>query len=654
MATICLVGNPNCGKSTLFNKVTNTIAHVGNWAGVTVEEKAGDWDGNKTLDLPGIYSLSPYSPEETLSRRFILDSEPDLIIDVIDATNLERSLYLTTQLVELGRPMILALNMQDLLRKEGIKIDQKQLSKMFNIPVVNISASKGTGIEELKIAVDKILSDKVIPSCPIFAPPLEKVITELIEDDFMHHAPQAYPRRWCAIKLLEKDELFLTRMPQIPEKLQAHLAQETKNLEKIFDDDIDAIVIDQRYHIAEDITRICEVKASPVKKFTIDTIVTNKFLAIPIFVLVMGLVFYLSISLVGGLTTPLIEQSIASSSSFLHIFLDSFGVLPFLSDMLIDGIISGVGAVLTFLPQLFVLFALLSILEDCGYMSRIAFIMDRAMRALGLSGKSIIPLVIGTGCSVPAIMSTRTIEHPKMRKLTILVTPFIPCGAKLPIFSLIIASFFPTAWYLAPMMYFIGIIAITVTGIISQLTDRHKESNAFILELPRYQVPTWRNTWLQTWDRTRGFVVKAGTTILLASIIIWFFSNFNVRLQSVSDPTESMLALLGRFIAPIFRPLGFGSWQASVALLTGIAAKESIVSTLSVALQGASVTTLFTKASGFAFIMFILLSSPCIAALSAMASEYKDRKVFWGALAYQMTLAYVSTFIVYRILLGVL
>lgn len=654
MATICLVGNPNCGKSTLFNKVTNTIAHVGNWAGVTVEEKAGDWDGNKTLDLPGIYSLSPYSPEETLSRRFILDSEPDLIIDVIDATNLERSLYLTTQLVELGRPMILALNMQDLLRKEGIKIDQKQLSKMFNIPVVNISASKGTGIEALKSAVDKIIHDKIIPSCPIFAPPLEKVITDLIEDDFMHQAPKAYPRRWCAIKLLERDELFLTRMPQIPEKLQAYLDQETKVLEKIFDDDIDAIVIDQRYHVAEDITKICEVKASPVNRFTIDTIVTNKFLAIPIFVLVMGLVFYLSISLVGGLTTPLIVDGKAHISSVLHTFLDSLGVLPFLSNMLIDGIISGVGAVLTFLPQLFVLFALLSILEDCGYMSRIAFIMDRAMRALGLSGKSIIPLVIGTGCSVPAIMSTRTIEHPKMRRLTILVTPFIPCGAKLPIFSLIIASFFPSAWYLAPMMYFIGIIAITVTGIISQLTDRHKENNAFILELPRYQIPTWRNTWLQTWERTRGFVVKAGTTILLASIIIWFFSNFNVRLQSVNNPTESMLALLGRFIAPIFKPLGFGSWQASVALLTGIAAKESIVSTLSVALQGESITTLFTQASGFAFIMFILLSSPCIAALSAMASEYKERKVFWGAVAYQMTLAYVSTFIVYHILLGVL
>jgi ferrous iron transport protein B len=653
MATICLIGNPNCGKSTLFNKVTNTVAHVGNWAGVTVEEKYGDWNGNKTLDLPGIYSLSPYSPEEKLSRRFILDSEPDLIIDVIDATNLERSLYLTTQLVELGRPMILALNMQDLLEKEGIKIDLEQLSKMFHTPVVNISASKGTGIDELSKAVDKILAEKKIPSCPLFAPPLEKVISFLIADDFMHKAPKAYPRRWCAIKLLEEDELFLEHMGVVPDKLKNSLKESREKLSKVFDDDIDAIIIDQRYHVAEDITKICEFKTEPEKQFKIDTILTNRFLAIPIFVLIMASVFYLSISLVGGLTIPLIESSIETISTQLHIFLASVGVIPFLSNMLIDGIISGVSAVLTFVPQLFVLFTLLSLLEDCGYMSRIAFIMDRAMRDLGLSGKSIIPLVIGTGCSVPAIMSTRTIEHPKMRKLTILVTPFIPCGAKLPIFSLIIGSFFPDAWYMAPMMYFLGILAITITGIVAQLFDRHKESNAFILELPRYQMPTIRNTWIQTWDRTKGFILKAGTTILLASIVIWFLSNYNFRLQEAL-PTDSMLAFLGRIIAPIFKPIGFGTWQASVALLTGIAAKESIVSTLSVALQGAAITTLFTKAGSFSFILFILLASPCIAALSAMATEYKDRKLFWGAIAYQMILAYVSSFIAYRILLGVL
>ncbi|MBK5199927.1 MAG: ferrous iron transport protein B [Spirochaetaceae bacterium] len=652
MATICLIGNPNCGKSTLFNKVTDMVAHVGNWAGVTVEEKYGDWNGNQTLDLPGIYSLSPYSPEEKLSRRFILDSEPDLIIDVIDATNLERSLYLTTQLVELGRPMILALNMQDLLEKEGIKIDLEQLSKMFHTRVVNISASKGTGIEELSRAVNKTLADKKIPSCSLFAPPLEKIITQLIADDFMHVAPKAYPRRWCAIKLLEEDELFLERMPPIPEKLQKSLADSREKLIKVFDDDIDAIIIDQRYHVAEDITKICEFKTEPPQKFKIDTILTNRFLAIPIFIMVMASVFYVSISLIGGLTIPLIDSSITSISAQLHIFLDSVGVIPFLSNMLIDGIISGVSAVLTFVPQLFILFTLLSILEDCGYMSRIAFIMDRAMRDLGLSGKSIIPLVIGTGCTVPAIMSTRTIEHPKMRKLTILVTPFIPCGAKLPIFSLIIGSFFQNAWYLAPMMYFFGILAIAITGIISQLLDRHKESNAFILELPRYQMPTLRNTWVQTMDRTKGFILKAGTTILLASIVIWFLSNYNFTLKEAL-PTNSMLAFLGRLIAPIFKPIGFGTWQASVALLTGIAAKESIVSTLSVALQGAAITTLFTKAGSFSFILFVLLSSPCIAALSAMATEYKDKKLFIGAIAYQVGLAYLASFISYRILLGV-
>jgi ferrous iron transport protein B len=654
MATICLIGNPNCGKSTLFNIVTNTVAHVGNWAGVTVEEKYGDWDGNKTLDLPGIYSLSPYSPEETLSRRFILDSEPDLIIDVIDATNLERSLYLTTQLVELGRPMVLALNMGDLLEKEGITIDKDQLSKMFHCRVVNISAAKGTGIEELNLAVERTLSDRKIPSCPLFAKPLESLITELIADDFMHVAPKAYPRRWCAIKLLEADELFLEQMPPIPTNLQNKIDLVISNLVEIFNDDIDAIIIDQRYHVAEDITQICEVKKTPIEKFKIDSVLTNRILAIPFFILIMASVFFLSISVVGGYSTPLIEHSIQAISNSLHIFLNSLGVIPFLSNMLIDGIITGVGAVLTFVPQLFVLFILLSLLEDCGYMARIAFIMDRAMRELGLSGKSIIPLIIGTGCSVPAIMSTRTIEHPKMRRLTILVTPFIPCGAKLPIFSLIIGSFFPNAWYLAPMMYFIGILAIAVTGIISQLIDKHKESNAFILELPRYQLPTVKNTWIQTWERTSSFIQKAGTTILLASIVIWFLNTYSFNFQEVLNPEESMLASIGKFIAPIFKPLGFGTWQASVALLTGIAAKESIVSTLSVALQGASITTLFSKAGSFSFIMFILLASPCIAALSAMSSEMKDKKVFIGALLYQTGLAYLSSFIVYRILLGVL
>lgn len=653
MAKICLVGNPNCGKSTLFNKVTNTVAHVGNWAGVTVEEKYGNWNGNQTLDLPGIYSLSPYSPEEKLSRKFILDSEPDLIIDVIDATNLERSLYLTTQLVELGRPMILALNMQDLLEKEGIKIDLEQLSKMFNTCVVNISASKGIGIEELSAAVDKTLSEKRIPSCPLFAPPLEKVITQLIADDFMHLAPKAYPRRWCAIKLLEEDELFLNNLPPIPEKLKLSLIDNREQLCKIFDDDIDAIIIDQRYHIAEDITKICELKITPPQKFNLDTILTNKFLATPIFILIMASVFYISISLVGGLTIPLIESSVNTISTQLHILFDSLGVISFLSNMLIDGIISGVSAVLTFVPQLFILFTLLSILEDCGYMSRIAFIMDRLMRNLGLSGKSIIPLVIGTGCSVPAIMSTRTIEHPKMRKLTILVTPFIPCGSKLPIFSLIISSFFPNGWYLAPLMYFIGIVAIAITGIISQLLDKHKESNAFILELPRYQLPTIRNTWIQTCDRTRGFILKAGTTIMLSSVVIWLLSNYNLRMQEVL-PSDSMLALLGRLIAPILKPIGFGTWQASVALLTGIAAKESIVSTLIVALQGEAITTIFTKAGGFSFILFILLSSPCIASLSAIAKEYKDKKLLIGTIVYQCGLAYLASFITYRILLGVL
>ncbi|NLK06957.1 MAG: ferrous iron transport protein B, partial [Spirochaetales bacterium] len=533
MQTLALIGNPNCGKTTLFNLLTGTSAYVGNWPGVTVEKKEGMTNGHRILDLPGIYSLSPYSPEEKLSRRYILEEQPDLIIDVIDATNLERSLYLTNQLAELGRPLLLVLNMEDLLEKEGITIDAKRLSQMTGAPVVQISASKGTGIEALQAQIEKSLSEKRLPLCPLFSNFVERYISEIIGDDYLHQIPKGRQMRWAAIKLIEADELFLSSMPAPPPAFKTYIEKARKELEAHFEDDPEAIIIDQRYKVAEHIAKDCQIRKNTKKGFDFDSIATHRFAAIPLFLAIMAGVFYLSIGLVGGYTTPLLEELFAFLGEQVHLGADRFGVLPLLSGILADGIIAGVGAVLTFVPQLFVLFLLLSILEDCGYMARIAFIMDRMMRTLGLSGKSIIPLVIGTGCSVPAIMSSRTIEHQKQRELTVIVTPFIPCGAKMPVFALMLTYFFPGKWFIAPMIYLLGIVAVVITGLLARALDRHKETNAFILELPRYQLPSPRNTWLQTRERTLGFIQKAGTIILLSSVIIYLLSSYSFTLQAV-------------------------------------------------------------------------------------------------------------------------
>jgi len=653
MLTIALIGNPNCGKTTLFNALTKTNAYVGNWPGVTVEKKEGIINGHKILDLPGIYSLSPYSPEEKLSRRYILDEQPDLIIDVIDATNLERSLYLTNQLSELGRPMIIALNMEDLLHKQGICIDVKRLKQMTGCSVVQISASKGTGLEELQKKIEIALVEKKLPLCPLFANYVERYISHIIADDYLHLIPKGRQMRWAAIKLLEGDELFLSSMPPVPQLLQTYLDQARTELSEHFDDEIEAIIIDQRYKVAEHIAKDCQIKTKAKESFNFDTIATSRFGAIPLFIPIMAFVFYLSIGLVGGHTTELMETFFEMLGQHVHTLLALVHVHPLLCGILVDGIIAGVGAVLTFVPQLFVLFLLLSILEDCGYMARIAFIMDRMMRSMGLSGKSIIPLVIGTGCTVPAIMSSRTIEHQKQRELTVIVTPFIPCGAKMPIFALMLTYFFPGKWFIAPLIYLLGIIAVIATGLIARALDKHKETNAFILELPRYQIPTAKNVWLQTKERTLGFVQKAGTIILLASIVIYLLSSYSFTFTSV-DADLSMLAVLGRFISPLFIPLGFGFWQASVALLTGIAAKESIVSTISVTIGTANLASFFDPASALAYMTFILLSSPCIAAISAMFKELGSKRKLLYAVLWQTGFAYVSALLVRLIVLAIL
>ena len=650
MHTIALVGNPNSGKTTLFNALTGSTAYVGNWPGVTVEKKEGLSNGHKILDLPGIYSLSPYSPEEQISRRYILNEQPDLIIDVIDATNLERSLYLSTQLAELGRPLLLALNMEDLLVKDGIAIDTKRLSQMFGTPVVQISATKGTGIAELKVEIEHALSNPQTPPCPLFSSSIERKLTTLIEDDYLHEIPHGRQMRWAAIKLLEGDELFLETMPPIPPGLNTYLEETRTHLQELYDDDVESIIVDQRYKVAERLARESLIqKEAKEKRFTFDMIATHRIWAIPLFILIMSGVFFLSVGVVGGGTTALLEGFFENLAEWVVATGESWQVHPFLIGILSDGIIAGVGAVLTFVPQLFILFLLLSILEDCGYMARIAFIMDRQMRSMGLSGKSIIPLVIGTGCTVPAIMSTRTIEHQKQRELTIIVTPFIPCGAKMPIFALMLTYFFRNKWYMAPLMYVMGILAVIVTGLLARAIDRHKETNAFILELPRYQMPSPKSVWRQTKDRTLGFIYKAGTIILLASIVIYLLSSYSFAFKAV-DAEESMLALLGR-IAPVFIPLGFGFWQAAVALLTGIAAKETIVSTLSVVIGTSSLTGFFDPAGALAFMTFILLSSPCVAAMAAMLKELGSKRKFLFAILWQFGFAYLVSLLVRYIVL---
>ncbi len=531
---------------------------------------------------------------------------------------------------------------------------------MTGSPVVTVSASKGTGIDALKEAIEHSLEEKHAALCPLFSNFVERYISHIIENDYLHAIPEGRQMRWAAIKLIEEDELFLSSMPPIPEEFKTYLLKARAELVAHYDDDPEAIIIDQRYKVAEHIAKDCQIRKQKEKSFNFDSIATNRIAAIPLFILIMGAVFYLSIGLVGGYTTPpILENLFGYLGNQVLTLSNTLGVHPpLLSGTLVDGIIAGVGgAVLTFVPpQLFVLFLLLSVLEDCGYMARIAFIMDRMMRTLGLSGKSIIPLVIGTGCSVPAIMSSRTIEHQKQRELTVIVTPpFIPCGAKMPVFALMLTYFFPPGqWYIAPpMIYLLGIVAVIVTGLLARAIDKHKETNAFILELPpRYQLPTVKNVWLQTKERTLGFIQKAGTIILLSSVIIYLLSSYSFTLRSV-DAESSMLAILGRIIAPLFAPpLGFGFWQATVALLTGIAAKETIVSTLSVTIGTANLGAYFDPASALSYMTFILLSSPCIAAISAMFKELGSKRKLLYALLWQTGFAYVSALLVrYMVLL---
>lgn len=671
---IALAGNPNSGKTTLFNALTGSNQFVGNWPGVTVEKKEGILKKHKEVtitDLPGIYSLSPYTLEEVVTREYLLKQEPNAIINIIDGSNLERNLYLTTQLLELEIPMIIAINMMDIVKKQGHIINIKELSKKLGCPIVEISALKNTGIdiliEQALMIVNKPAStlqhhfDKVVEDCLLT---IEKSLdTSIIK------------KRFYAIKLFENDQKIISNI-SLTKEIKANI----KEVEKHFDDDVESIITNERYQYISSIIDGCYQRNTSEELTTsdkIDRIVTNRWLALPIFAVVMFIVYYVSVTTIGSIATDWVndgifgegwqffQMTVPSIPTLLEGVLEALGTAGWLNSLLVDGIVAGVGAVLGFVPQMLVLFFFLAFLESCGYMARVAFIMDRIFRKFGLSGKSFIPMLIGTGCGVPGIMASRTIESNRDRKMTIMTTTFIPCSAKLPIIALIAGALFNGASWVAPSAYFLGIAAIICSGIILKKTKIFAGDPApFVMELPTYHFPTIMNVLRSMWERGWSFIKKAGTVILLSTIFIWFTSNYgfvNGSFGAVEElSNQSLLAMLGKSIAWIFTPLGFGDWQASVATVTGLVAKENVVGTFGilygigeVAEDGAEIwTTLassFTAIAAYSFLVFNLLCAPCFAAIGAIKREMNNAKWTWFAIGYQTIFAYLVAFCVYQV-----
>ena len=676
---IALAGNPNCGKTTMFNALTGANQYVGNSPGVTVEKKEGKLKGKKgkgediiVPDLPGIYSLSPYTLEEVVSRDYVLKENPDVIIDLVDATNIERNLYLTTQLIETGVPVVIALNMADLLEKRGIKIDTKRLSMLLDCPIIETSALRGEGLDKLiDEAVKVAKSSKVDLPKEIFSKDMEAAIDEVkgvlptsVTDD---------KKRWYAVKFLENDEKVKEAM-KLSASGQSLVDTKRQELEKQHDDDMESIVTDERYKFIQKIvnTTVKKAKDKLTVSDKIDRIVTNRILGIPIFVAVMWLVYYVSVTTVGTFVTDWTNDVfVVAIQDFFTNILTSIGAGDLVMGLVVDGIIGGLGAVLGFVPQMAILFLFLSILEDCGYMVRIAFVMDRVFRHFGLSGKSFIPLLISSGCGIPGIMASKTIEQDNDRRLTIMTATFIPCGAKLPVIALmggVIAG--ETAGYaessfIAPLMYFIGIVAVLVAAIILKKTKPFSGKPApFVMELPQYHIPQVKTVLLHVWERLKGFIIKAGTILFLACVVMWFLGGFGFTdggFGMVEDSADSLMAAIGGVIAPIFAPLGFGEWQPVAASISGFTAKEAIVSTMGVLANvagdtedavnvAAGVASWFpTGIAAFSFLMFNLLDSPCLAAIATMAKEMNDRKWFWFAILFQNIFAYVVCLCFYQI-----
>ena len=660
-----LVGNQNCGKTTLFNQLTGSNQHVGNFPGVTVERKSGTARSHKDctiVDLPGIYAFRPYTDEEIVTRDFILDEKPDGIINIIDATNIERNLYLTLQLMELQTPMVLALNMMDEVRGNGGSVDVEALSQALGIPVVPISAVKNEGVQELMDTAVQTAKQRHLPQVTDFCPfgPVHRCIhavCHMIED---HAKEMGLPVRFAATKLIEND-------PILREKLQVH-DNELEAMEHAVDQmetecglDRNAALADMRYTFIEDVCAKTVVKCQESREHRrserIDRVLTGKYSAIPVFLLVMMAIFYLTFNVIGKVLSDWLAMGIDWLTGMVDLGLTAYGINPVVHSLIVDGIFTGVGTVLSFLPIIVTLFFFLSILEDTGYMARVAFVMDQLLRKIGLSGRSIVPMLIGFGCSVPAIMATRTLSSERDRKMTILLTPFMSCSAKIPIYGVFSAAFFPRHAALVMIgLYVTGILVGILAAMVLDQTAFRGNPVPFVMELPNYRFPSLKSVLLLMWDKAKDFLERAFTVIFVATIVIWFLQTFDTRLNVVTDQTESLLAMIGALIAPIFTPLGFGDWRAATALISGFIAKESVVSTLGVLLGsasdvGAALGTMFAPVTAVSFLVFTLLYTPCVAAITAVRRELGSGWKAAGVALLQCCVAWLTSFVVYHAML---
>ena len=669
---IALAGNPNCGKTTLFNDLTGSNQYVGNWPGVTVEKKEGKLRGHKDViiqDLPGIYSLSPYTLEEVVARSYLVGEKPDAILNIVDGTNIERNLYLTTQLIELGLPVVVAVNMMDLVRKNGDQIDARKLSDALGCQVVEISALKGEGGVEAAELAAKLAQQKRTGELPhVFTGSVEHAIAH-IEESIQGMVDERY-LRWYAVKIFERDEKVLADL-NLSADLRAHLEDHIVDCEKELDDDAESIITNQRYaYINGLVSKAVKKKGEKHRLSTsdkIDQIVTNRILALPIFAVVMFVVYWIAMGPFGSFLTDWTNDVLGTAwlVEIPRAALEGWGVNEVVVGLICDGALAGVGAVLGFVPQMLVLFLMLAVLEDIGYMARIAFIMDRIFRKFGLSGKSFIPMLVGTGCGVPGVMASRTIENERDRRMTVMTTCFIPCGAKMPIIGLIAGALFGGSGLVAASAYFIGVAAIVISGIILKKTRMFAGDPApFVMELPAYHIPSVGNVLRATWERGWSFIKRAGTVILASSIVLWFLQGFgweNGAFGMVEDMNNSVLAAVGSAVAFIFAPLGFGNWRATVAVVTGLIAKENVVATFGVLYNFAGelsengdeiwalVAQDYTAISAYSFMIFNLLCAPCFAAMGAIKREMNNAKWTWAAIGYQCGFAYVISLMIYNI-----